>query len=203
MALIWLSADETIHASMRDEELEASEFVSKHKHETIDLKTPAGATWRVGDLEDTIYSGKDNVVNGWNKFYLPDIVNMKVMGVVEGTSCPCDQLVLMTCEDRKLYAYDGDELHLVASSLKQLSLFGMEYPAAESYYKGEAFRKMTDEDWDEVRKGDVGKRLDKEHHELVTAKKVRFPEESPIHQTQNRSLQLILFCLVCNVCENV
>ncbi|KAM6904163.1 uncharacterized protein PEZ65_018867 [Lycodopsis pacificus] len=159
---------------MRDEELEASLFVSKHKYKTIRLKSPAGATWRVGDLEDTIYSGKDNVVNGWNKFYLPEIVNMKVMGVVEGTSCPCDQLVLMTCEDENMYAYDGDELHLVASSLMQLILLGMEYPAAESYYKGEAFKKMTDEDWDEVRKGAVGKRLDKEHHKLVMSKKSDF-----------------------------
>ncbi|KAM6904162.1 uncharacterized protein PEZ65_018866 [Lycodopsis pacificus] len=154
-----------------------SELVSRNKRKTIVLKSPAGATWTVGDVKDTIYSRKKNVVNGWNKFYLPDIVNMQVMGVVEGTSCPCDQLVLMTCEDRKLYAYDGDELHLVDSSLKQLIDHSViDYPAAESYYKMEAFKNMTDKDWDEVRKGAVGKRLDKEHHKLVMSKKSKFLE---------------------------
>ncbi|XP_068580825.1 uncharacterized protein [Cebidichthys violaceus] len=153
-----------------------SELVSTFKHKTIVLESPAGATWTVGDLEDTIYSGKENVVNGWNKFYLPDIVDMQVIGVVEGTSCPCDQLVLMTCEDKKLYAYDGDELHLVASSLMQLLHQGIAYPAATSYYKGEAFKKMTNKDWDEVRKGAVGKRLDQDHHKLVMSKKSKFLE---------------------------
>ncbi|XP_051792951.1 uncharacterized protein LOC127530338 isoform X2 [Acanthochromis polyacanthus] len=92
---------------------------------------------------------------------------MQVVGVVEGTSYPCDQLVLMTCEDKKLYAYDGEELHLVASSLDQLRSDGMEFPASKSYYDGEAFKDMTEEDWAEVRKGPVGRRLDQEHQKLV------------------------------------
>ncbi|AWP04897.1 Hypothetical protein SMAX5B_016246 [Scophthalmus maximus] len=45
---------------------------------------------------------------------------MQVFGVVEGTSCPYGQLVLMTCEDKRLYSYDGEELHVVALSLDQL-----------------------------------------------------------------------------------
>nr|XP_040044749.1 uncharacterized protein LOC120826469 isoform X31 [Gasterosteus aculeatus aculeatus] len=145
--------------------------VFEHKDKTIILKNPAGATLTFGSIDETIYRGKKNVLNGWNKFYLPDIVSMQVLGVVTGTSCPGDHLVLMTCEDKKLYAYDGEELHLVASSLEQLRNEGIEYPADKSYYKGEAF---PNTDWDEVRKGAVGRRLDQEHRKLVTADKPDF-----------------------------
>ncbi|KAF1380982.1 hypothetical protein PFLUV_G00169710 [Perca fluviatilis] len=94
---------------------------------------------------------------------------MQVVGVVEGIP-RCDQLVLMTCcEDRQVYAYDGEKLHLVASSLQQLRDEGIKYPGSKSYYNGEAFKDMTDEDWDKV-----NKRLDQEHHELVMSKKTEF-----------------------------
>jgi len=107
------------------------------------FRKPPGATWTIGDLKDTIYSDEDNVVNGWNKFYLPEMVTMQVLGVVKGTSCPCEQLVLMTCEDTKVYGYDGEELHLVASSIKKLSDEGLQYPAAESFDKGKPFQEMV------------------------------------------------------------
>ncbi|XP_078123280.1 uncharacterized protein LOC144528518 isoform X2 [Sander vitreus] len=153
-----------------------SGLVSKNRHNTVPLMNPAGATWTIGNLDDTIYSGEDNEVNGWNNFYLPTPVNMQVIGVVEGTSCPCEQLVLMTCEDRRVYAYDGEgeELHLVASSLNRLFHMGIEYPASKTYYDGEAFKDMTEEDWAEVRKSDVGKQLDEEHHKLVISENSRF-----------------------------
>ncbi|GAA6231831.1 uncharacterized protein LOC108900375 isoform X1 [Lates japonicus] len=151
-----------------------SDVVSELRNEKIPLKKPAGATVRIGDLEDTIYRDRGDEVNGWGKFYLPEIVNMQVVGVVEGTSCPCDELVLMTCEDRKLYAYDGEELHLVASSLDRLRDQEIEYPSSKSYYNGEAFKDMTKEDWAKVRRGPVGRRLDQEHQELVQARKSRF-----------------------------
>ncbi|XP_039676733.1 uncharacterized protein LOC120571727 isoform X1 [Perca fluviatilis] len=155
-----------------------SGLVSENRHNRVPLKNPAGATWTIGNLEDTIYLGEDDEVTGWSKFYLPEPVNMQVIGVVEGTSCPCEQLVLMTCEDRRVYAYDGEgeELHLVASSLDQLRDAEIEYPASKTYYDGEAFKDMTEEDWAEVRKGDVGKRLDEEHHKLVMSEKSRFLE---------------------------
>ncbi|KAA8578204.1 hypothetical protein FQN60_003428, partial [Etheostoma spectabile] len=141
------------------------DFVSENRHRTVSLINPSGAKWRIGDLEDTMYRGRDDEVNGWGKFYLPEEVNMQVIGVVEGTSCPCDELVLMICrEDRQVYAYDGEEeeLHLVASSLDQLHHEGIEYPASKSYYKGDAFKDM---------------RLDQEHHELVMSKKSELLEK--------------------------
>ncbi|KAF1380987.1 hypothetical protein PFLUV_G00169760 [Perca fluviatilis] len=147
-----------------------SDFVSKKRNKTLNLKNPAGAAWKIGDLDDTIYSGEDYEVTGWGKFYLPEKVSMQVVGIVMGISCPCDQLVLMTCcEDGQVYAYDGEKLHLVASSLQQLRDEGIKYPGSRSYYNGEAFKDMTDEDWDKV-----NKRLDQDHHELVMSKKPEF-----------------------------
>uniref|UniRef100_A0A8C3ALZ1 Uncharacterized protein n=1 Tax=Cyclopterus lumpus TaxID=8103 RepID=A0A8C3ALZ1_CYCLU len=140
---------------------------------TLYKLNPARATWTIGDLHDTIYSDEDNVVDGWNKFYLPEIVNMQVLGVVKGTSCPCDQLVLMTCEDTMVYGYDGEELHLVASSINQLSDKGLKYPAAESYDKGKPFQKMQ---------GFV----------IGHLTKVQILGESQIHQTQHRLVFLSL-----------
>ncbi|CAK6961008.1 uncharacterized protein LOC121913114 [Scomber scombrus] len=151
-----------------------SGFVSTYRDKILPLENPAGATLRIGGLDDTIYRDAHARVNGWGKFYLPGPVHMQVIGVVEGTSYPCDQLVLMTCEDKKVYAYDGCELHLVAPSVKELKDF--EYPASKSYYKGEAFKHMTEEDWDKVRAGPVGRRLDQEHHKRVTLNKSKFLE---------------------------
>ncbi|XP_039679236.1 uncharacterized protein LOC120573517 isoform X3 [Perca fluviatilis] len=119
-------------------------FVSMNRHKTLNLKNPAGATWKIGDLDDTIYSGEDYEVDGWEKFYLPE-------------------------KDTQVYAYDGEKLHLVASSLKQLRDEGIKYPGSRTYYNGEAFKDMTEEDWDKVKK-----RLDKEHHKLVMSKKTEF-----------------------------
>ncbi|XP_010786638.1 uncharacterized protein [Notothenia coriiceps] len=146
---------------------EVLDCVSKERHKTFDLKKTAVATLKVGLLEDTIYSEEPKVVNGWGKFYLPKKVSMQVVGVVEGTSCPWDQLVLMICEDEKLYAYDGEELHLVASSPKQLDEEGISYPGSKTYYEGEAFKDMTNEDWGKVRNSPTGRKLDQEHLKLV------------------------------------
>uniref|UniRef100_A0A3Q4BZE0 Uncharacterized protein n=1 Tax=Mola mola TaxID=94237 RepID=A0A3Q4BZE0_MOLML len=120
-----------------------TDLVSRYKGRISTLKHPAGATWTIGDLDDTIYKDTYRTVNGWGKFYLRDSVNMKVVGVAHGTAYPCDQLVLMTCEDQKLYAYDGEELHEVASSLEELCMEGISYPASRSYYHGEAFKNMV------------------------------------------------------------
>uniref|UniRef100_A0A3Q2V709 Uncharacterized protein n=1 Tax=Haplochromis burtoni TaxID=8153 RepID=A0A3Q2V709_HAPBU len=133
------------HIWRRDDDSPAgvSQIVSANKGERFPLKKPAGATLREARLEDTVYKDNFLVVNGWGKFYLPKVVTMQVIGVVEGISFPCEQLVLMTCEDQRVYAYDEEELHLVASSMKQLGDEGMEYPGSTVYYRGEAFKDMS------------------------------------------------------------
>ncbi|XP_019212239.1 uncharacterized protein LOC109201142 [Oreochromis niloticus] len=163
----------------KDEDIPAfpaavSQFESANKGTCFSLKKPDGAILRKAELEDTVYKDYPADVNGWGRFYLPTTVTMQVVGIVEGISCLCDQLVLMrTREDQQVYAYDGEELHLVASSVKQLLDEGMEYPASKTYYKGEAFKDMTKKDWDQVWKSDVGRKLDEEHKSLVSAREPR------------------------------
>uniref|UniRef100_A0A3Q1HMZ2 Uncharacterized protein n=1 Tax=Anabas testudineus TaxID=64144 RepID=A0A3Q1HMZ2_ANATE len=137
-----------------------SKFVSTNKGESFTLKKPAGARLTIGDLHDTIYRGKDDELYEWEQFYLPETVKMQVVGVVENTLCLCDQLVLMTCKDRKVYAYDGEKLHEVAQSLDQLCYKNIVYPSQITYYKGEAFKDMVRTD-----------KLDEEHRKLVTENK--------------------------------
>uniref|UniRef100_A0A3Q3GHJ0 Uncharacterized protein n=1 Tax=Labrus bergylta TaxID=56723 RepID=A0A3Q3GHJ0_9LABR len=110
---------------------------------TLALCNPADVKWMICGLQGTSYFNRKEVVEGWGKFYLPDEVRMQVVGLVKGTSCPCELLVLMICEDGKLYAYDEEELHEVASSLEQLCTEGLQYPSSLCYYKGETFSKMV------------------------------------------------------------
>ncbi|XP_023815650.1 uncharacterized protein LOC101164904 isoform X2 [Oryzias latipes] len=149
-----------------------SNTICNKRNKTFQLNSPDGATLTVGVLDDTKCNAAD--LNAWGKFFLPTTVQMQVVGYVEGSPYPCDQLVLMTCEDKKFYGYDGDELHLVAPSLEHLCQVGVDYPASRSFYRGEAFKHTTSEEWDELRKGPVGKRLDKEHHQLVSKHKDSF-----------------------------
>uniref|UniRef100_A0A3P9DF72 Uncharacterized protein n=1 Tax=Maylandia zebra TaxID=106582 RepID=A0A3P9DF72_9CICH len=123
----------------------------------VHLKKPSGADLWIEELENTKYNGDDDEVNAWGKFYLPEIVKMQVIGVVKGTSCPCDELVLMTCEDKKLYGYDGEELHLVASSFLELCDKTIEYPASKRYYNGENYLTMSSTQEKGLRLGRLGK----------------------------------------------
>ncbi|XP_013889671.1 uncharacterized protein LOC106536876 [Austrofundulus limnaeus] len=148
-----------------------SKFVGKHEGQYFILKNSSGSKLRIAALEDTIYRDEPNVVDEWGEFYLPEIVNMQILGVVEGTSCSSDEFVLMTCEDRRLYGYDGEELHVVAERVEQLKHHCINYPSNETYYNGQAFKDMTKEDWEEVRRGDVGQMLEKEHKKLVAENK--------------------------------
>lgn len=114
--------------------------MSKKEGQKIPLIRPAGAELIIGNLKYTIYKHE---LDEWGKFYLPKEVSMRIVGKVLGIPCPCDELVLMTCEDKMLYAYDGEELHKVALSLEELKINGLEYPASESYYLGEAFKDVV------------------------------------------------------------
>ncbi|CAG5892245.1 unnamed protein product [Menidia menidia] len=120
-----------------------SNIVSQLRKETFTLPRPAGATLTVGPVEDSVYGDDPGTLNGCGKFFLPSPVKMQAVGFVVGTPFPCEQLLVMTGEDKAVYAFDGDELHL------------------------------TNEDWDKVRQGPVGQKLAQEHHKLVSSHKSR------------------------------
>lgn len=117
--------------------------MSTNKGKTYKLNSPVGATWSVGDLNDTIYKDDDDMVYEWENFYLKDEVSMKVLGVVEGASLPGEQLVLMTCQDRKMYIYGERELFLVAPSLEHLCKRGIDNPPSATFDRGDAFKDMV------------------------------------------------------------
>ncbi|CAB1350854.1 unnamed protein product [Coregonus sp. 'balchen'] len=144
-----------------------SDAVLKHRHKSIALKKPEKSEWKIGGLDDTSY--KKEEVKEWSNFYLPDSVKMEVLGTVES-----DQLVIMLCDDRQVYAYDGEEMHLVAVSLEKLFDSGLQYPGIKSFYRGECFKDMTETDWTEVRQGNVGRTLEKEHQDLLRQAKPIF-----------------------------
>ncbi|XP_043995041.1 uncharacterized protein LOC122843952 [Gambusia affinis] len=148
-----------------------SKIVSKYRYTEVDLDCLVGAKLTFGPVEDTEYKDRPAVVDAWEMFYLPKTTEMEVIGYVEGTPYPCDQLVLMICGDHKVYGFDGDELHLVASSPIQVLDTGIADPALQSYYHGETFEDMTTEDWEKVELSPEGKRLEEEHRKLVASHK--------------------------------
>uniref|UniRef100_A0A3P9CG07 Uncharacterized protein n=1 Tax=Maylandia zebra TaxID=106582 RepID=A0A3P9CG07_9CICH len=157
------------------------DFVSKNKSMCVHLKKPSGADLWIEELENTKYNGDDDEVNAWGKFYLPEIVKMQVIGVVKGTSCPCDELVLMTREDKKLYGYDGEELHLVASSFLELYwgclVLEINHLSFSLYC---CVFCLTEEDWKKVKMSDVGRKLQEEHKKLVNETQSAFVQPNII-----------------------
>jgi hypothetical protein len=121
-----------------------SDAVSKHRHASIALKKPKGSEWKIAGLDDTSYKGEEEIKE-WQNFYLPDSVKMEVLGAVENLPCPTEsgQLVIMLCEDLQVYAYDGEEMHLVALSLEEVFVSGLQYPGIKSFYRGECFKDMV------------------------------------------------------------
>ncbi|KAF7664687.1 hypothetical protein LDENG_00168540 [Lucifuga dentata] len=126
-----------------------SEFVQSHEDEEVPLK-PHGAIWTISEQTEPICSEKE--LEQLGQFYLPDEVTMVVMGKLRNIPGH-REVVLMTCEDRQLYAYDGEELHLMGN-ITQLRKRGIEYPGSKRFYRGEAFKDVTEEEWEEVRKGE-------------------------------------------------
>ncbi|KAL3044091.1 hypothetical protein OYC64_003846 [Pagothenia borchgrevinki] len=60
--------------------------------------------------------------------------------------------------------------------MEQLDEEGISYPGYKTYYEGEAFKDMNKEDWEKVRKGPTGRRLEREHLKLVTKNEAKFME---------------------------
>ncbi|KAM3850385.1 nipped-B-like protein B [Diretmus argenteus] len=141
---------------------------------TVNLNSPPYAMLKIGGLDYTMYQGEQDRVMAWGNFYLPNKVNMEVVGIVD-YPCQTGQLVVMTCEDKTLFVYDGEELHMVASSLMDVFTTGLTYPGTQTFYKGEPFKDMTLSDWDQVRKNSsVWKKLDQAHRDEENKDKESF-----------------------------
>lgn len=152
---------------------EAANYAIRHRRERVHLmcnRDYARAVLIFGPLEDTEYKDKPGEVRGCSEFYLPTTGDMEVVGYAANTPYPCDQLILLVREDEKLYGYDGDEVHLLANSLKQLIEIGLQYPPVESYYYGEAFRNVTMDFWDKASNSPRVKAAKAEHYALLASR---------------------------------
>ncbi|KAI5608691.1 hypothetical protein C0J50_6585, partial [Silurus asotus] len=128
-------------------------MVLRHQHSHLPLKNWEGNIFRVGTLKDTLYKDELDILEEWEQYYLPEHTSMQVIGVLERFSYKSlnGELVLMVCEDGKVFAYLDEEMHLVAKSLKELFESGLQYPGIIQYYRGQSFEDMTDADWNNVK----------------------------------------------------
>ncbi|XP_062873245.1 uncharacterized protein LOC134334720 isoform X2 [Trichomycterus rosablanca] len=156
----------------KSEYLEKIGAVIQKRHDSqIELKTKTPPKqekyrFRVGSFEDTSFKQDPDMLEEWEQFYLPDEMKMKVFGVLEDFPCDSsdDELVLMVCEDGKVFGYEEELLHVVADNLNELFESGFQFPGTEQFYRGQSFEDVKDDDWDKLKEKS---KMMKEHKELL------------------------------------
>ncbi|MCJ8750265.1 hypothetical protein PDJAM_G00260550 [Pangasius djambal] len=145
------------------------EVVLNHRQSQIAIKNLEKCNFRVGTLDDTSYKDEPDILEEWEQYYLRENMKMEVIGVFE--EFPCNslyaELVLMVCEDGKVFAYEDEQMHLVAKSLKKLFDYGLQFPGIEQYYRGQSFEDMTDAEWDRVKKSTKEVAVKKQHQDML------------------------------------
>ncbi|XP_047671999.1 uncharacterized protein LOC125145168 isoform X1 [Tachysurus fulvidraco] len=149
--------------------LELGDFASvvkRYSGTLIPLTNPKGYSIRVCGQDDTVYSGNDDQLEAWKDFFLPERMEMVVIGAID--EFPCDafglQLVILLCEDGNIYAYEDEVLHLVARSIKELFETGLTFPGLERYNLGECFEEYTEEEYNEIMESDEMKEMTEAHN---------------------------------------
>ncbi len=116
-------------------------FVKHHGNSTIPLVKPKSCTLRICGLEETVYEGDEEQLEAWKDYYLPERMEMEVIGAID--DFPCDayglQLVLLLGEDGTVFACEDELLHLVARNLRDLLQSEMAFPGIETFKLGECF----------------------------------------------------------------
>nr|ACI67356.1 15.5 kDa protein [Salmo salar] len=141
------------------------EIVSKHRNNKILLAKPKSYELRIGGLEDTVHAGDGEQLEVWKDCYLPERMEMVVIGALDDFRCSAAgwQLVLLLCEDGNVYAYEFEVLHLVARSLEDLFETGAEFPGLEKFRFGECFEELSEEEMKKEMQCDEIKKIDDEH----------------------------------------
>ncbi|XP_038844002.1 uncharacterized protein LOC120043485 [Salvelinus namaycush] len=141
------------------------EIVLKHRNSKIPLAKPKSYELRIGGLEDTVHAGDGEQLEVWKDCYLPERMEMVVIGALDDFRCSAAgwQLVLLLCEDGNVYAYEFEVLHLVARSLEDLFKSGAEFPGLEKFRFGECFEELTEEEMEKEMQCDEIKKIDDEH----------------------------------------
>ncbi|XP_041073075.1 uncharacterized protein LOC121293805 [Carcharodon carcharias] len=121
--------------------------VNTHKGKLIPLRK--GLPIIIGDLDDTVYWGRPDMLKCWEDLYLPQRMEMVVLGTIDGypSLAPGLQLVILAGKDGPVFAYEEEMLHKIANNLKQLFTEGVTFPGTEIYEYGRGFRPKTNEEY--------------------------------------------------------
>ncbi|XP_058861813.1 uncharacterized protein LOC117415485 [Acipenser ruthenus] len=153
-----------------------SEQVDKYRGQTVSLEKPAGYPMRIGGLDDTIYAEMEDELEAWEDFYLPERVEMRVVGAIDmfPSLAVGLQLIILAGKDGNIYAYENEVLHQVADSLQDLLQKGIEFPGTKVYNYGECFAPMTEEEYDELMEDEEVKKMKEETREFIKSNEVEF-----------------------------
>ncbi|XP_033850127.2 uncharacterized protein LOC117395354 isoform X1 [Acipenser ruthenus] len=153
-----------------------SEQVDKYRGQTVSLEKPAGYPMRIGGLDDTIYAEMEDELEAWEDFYLPERVEMRVIGAIDmfPSLAVGLQLIILAGKDGNIYAYENEVLHQVADSLQDLFQKGIEFPGTKVYNYGECFAPMTEEEYDELMEDEEVKKMKEETREFIKSNEVEF-----------------------------
>ncbi|XP_075072834.1 uncharacterized protein LOC142161262 [Mixophyes fleayi] len=126
-----------------------SSFVQKNKDTMLPLKAD-GLSLRICDLNGTICMGQKYMLEAWQHLYLPKSTRMEVLGTLEcsGSMAPTLQWIILVAENGKIYAYEHEELHLIAMSLRQFVEKGFQRRITSYFYPDVSDEKSFQEDAD-------------------------------------------------------
>ncbi|XP_058865073.1 uncharacterized protein LOC117434218 [Acipenser ruthenus] len=155
-----------------------SQLVNRYRPHTVLLNEPEGYTLRIGGLNDTIYAEMEDELEAWEKFYLPERVEMRVIGAIDNFPSLAVglQLIILAGRDGKIYAYENEVLHQAAGSLQDLFKTGIEFPGTKVYNYGERFAPMTEDEYKQLRDHEEVKKIKKETKEFIKSSEAEFLE---------------------------
>ncbi|XP_041076309.1 uncharacterized protein LOC121295574 isoform X2 [Polyodon spathula] len=153
-----------------------SRQVDKYRHQTVPLKKPTEYPLRIGGLDDTIYEEREDELEAWENFYMPDRVEMRVIGAIDTFPSLAVglQLIILAGKDGNVYAYENEVLHQVADSLQDLFKNGLAFPGTRIYNYGECFESMTGDEYSELLQSEDVKKIKDETREFILSHEDEF-----------------------------
>ncbi|KAK1124568.1 hypothetical protein AOXY_G38654 [Acipenser oxyrinchus oxyrinchus] len=146
-----------------------SKQVNKYRHRPVPLNKPTGYTMRIGGLNDTIYAEMEDELEAWEEFYLPERVEMRVIGAIDNFPSLAVglQLIILAGKDGKIYVYENEVLHRAADCLRDLFEKGLRFPGTKIYNYGECFEPMTEDEHSKFMESEEVKKIQAETREFI------------------------------------
>ncbi|KAL8163391.1 UNVERIFIED_CONTAM: hypothetical protein K2H54_019497 [Gekko kuhli] len=127
-----------------------SKFIKTHKDKELTFTVKQRFKLHICDFDGTFYVGNQHMMNYWQNLYLPNPTKMVVFGIVEDVPClaPAQQLVILVAEDKKVYAYEEEELHFVGESVQRFLYEGLRlFKQSASYQCGQGLESGSDDEF--------------------------------------------------------